>query len=93
MMVIAVLLPMFGGVLIPVLPFRKKNITALYIELLVLITSALTFGLVLNPPAEAFVLFRFTGQLSISLKLDAAGSIFAVILAFLWPFATLYSFE
>ncbi len=24
MMVIAVLLPMFGGVLIPVLPFRKK---------------------------------------------------------------------
>lgn len=93
MMVIAVLLPMFGGVLIPLLPFRKKYIMAFYIELLVLVTSALTFGLILNPPREAFVLFRFTGQLSISLKLDAAGSVFAVILAFLWPFATLYSFE
>lgn len=93
MMVIAVLLPMAGGVLIPLLPFRKRNVMAFYIELLVLITSALTFGLVMNPPSDAFVLFRFTGQLSISLKLDAAGSVFAVILAFLWPFATLYSFE
>lgn len=93
MMVIAVLLPMFGGVLIPLLPFRKRNVMAFYIELLVLVTSALTFGLIMNPPSDAFVLFRFTGRLSISLKLDAAGSIFAVILAFLWPFATLYSFE
>ena len=93
MMVIAVLLPMFGSILIPLLPFRKRNVMAFYIELLVLVTSALTFGLIMNPPSDAFVLFRFTGRLSISLKLDAAGSIFAVILAFLWPFATLYSFE
>ena len=93
MMVIAVLLPMFGSILIPLLPFRKRNVMAFYIELLVLVTSALTFGLIMDPPSDAFVLFRFTGRLSISLKLDAAGSIFAVILAFLWPFATLYSFE
>lgn len=93
MMVIAVLLPMFGGILIPLLPFRKRNVMAFYIELLVLVTSALAFMLIMNPPSDAFVLFRFTGQLSISLRLDAAGSVFAVILAFLWPFATLYSFE
>lgn len=93
MMVIAVLLPMFGGILIPLLPFRKRNVMAFYIEIIVLITSALTFLLMLHPSEEAFVLFRFTGQLSISLKLDAAGSVFALILAFMWPFATLYSFE
>lgn len=93
MMVVAVLLPMFGGILIPLLPFRKRNVMAFYIEIIVLITSALTFLLMLHPAKEAFVLFRFTGQLSISLKLDAAGSVFAAILAFLWPFATLYSFE
>lgn len=93
MMVVAVLLPMFGGILIPPLPFRKRNVMAFYIEIIVLITSALTFLLMLHPSEEAFVLFRFTGQLSISLKLDAAGSVFAAILAFLWPFATLYSFE
>ena len=92
-MVIAVLLPMFGGALIPLLPFRKRNIMALYTECIVLLTSALTFLLIFNRPEDAFVLFRFTGQLSISLKLDGAGSVFATILAFLWPFATLYAFE
>ena len=92
-MVIAVLLPMLGGALIPFLPFRKRNVMAFYIELIVIITSVITCFLIFNPPADAFVLFRFTGQLSISLRLDGAGSVFATILAFMWPFATLYSFE
>lgn len=92
-MVIAVLLPMLGGVLIPLLPFRKRNVMAFYTECVVLFTSALTFLLILNRPEDAFVLFRFTGRLSISLRLDGAGSVFATILAFLWPFATLYAFE
>ncbi|MCH5250652.1 MAG: proton-conducting membrane transporter [Lachnospiraceae bacterium] len=92
-MVIAVLLPMIGGALIPLLPFGKRNLMAVYIEIIVLITSALTFMLIFNRPVDAFVLFRFTGQLSISFKLDAAGSVFATILAFMWPLATLYSFE
>lgn len=92
-MVIAVLLPMLGGVLIPLLPFRKRNVMACYTECIVLLTSALTFLLIMNRPENAFVLFRFTGRLSISLRLDGAGSVFATILAFLWPFATLYSFE
>ncbi|MCM1243891.1 MAG: proton-conducting membrane transporter, partial [Roseburia sp.] len=64
-MVIAVLLPMFGGVLIPLLPFHKRNVMAFYTEGIVLLTSALTFLLILNRPTDAFVLFRFTGQLSI----------------------------
>lgn len=93
MMVIAVLLPMFGGALIPLLPFKKRNVMAVYIELIVIATSVITFFLILHRPANAFVLFRFTGQLSISLRLDEAGCVFATILAFLWPFATLYSFE
>lgn len=92
-MVIAVLLPMIGGVLIPFLPFRKRNLMAAYIETIVVITSAFAFMLIFNRPDEAFVLFRFTGQLSISFRLDAAGSVFATILAFMWPLATLYSFE
>lgn len=93
MMVIAILMPMIGGALIPLLPFQNRKAMAVYIELVTLITSVLVFLLIFNRPGEAFVLFRFTGQLSISLRLDGAGSIFATILAFLWPFASLYSFE
>lgn len=92
-MVIAVLLPIMGGALIPALPFKNRNLMAVYIETVVIITSVFAFLLIFNRPEEAFVLFRFTGKLSISLKLDAVGSVFATILAFLWPFATLYSFE
>ncbi|MCM1264378.1 MAG: proton-conducting membrane transporter [Butyrivibrio sp.] len=92
-MVIAVLAPIIGGALIPVLPFKNRNLMSVYIELVVVVTSVFAFMLIFNRPAEAFVLFKFTGQLSISLKLDAVGSMFATILAFLWPFATLYSFE
>lgn len=58
MMVIAVLLPMFGSILIPLLPFRKRNVMAFYIELLVLVTSALTFGLIMNPPSDALSLIH-----------------------------------
>lgn len=92
-MMIAVLLPMIGGVFIPFLPFRKRSQMAVYIETIVLITSVLTFMLIFNRPEDAFILFRFTGQLSISFRLDAAGSVFATILAFMWPLSTLYSFE
>ena len=92
-MVIAVFLPMIGGALIPLLPFKKRNMMNVYIEFVVLATSALTFLLIFNRPEDAVVLFRFTGQLSISFRLDAVGCVFATILAFLWPFATLYSFE
>lgn len=92
-MVTAVLLPMFGGILIPLLPFHNRKRMAVYTEILVLFTSVLVFLLIWNRPDNAFVLFRFTGELSISLKLDATGSVFAAIVAFLWPLATLYSFE
>ncbi|MDE5931742.1 MAG: proton-conducting membrane transporter, partial [Lachnospiraceae bacterium] len=93
MMVIAILLPMLGGALIPLLPFGKRNVMAVYIEAIVIATSVITFLLIFNMPQDALVLFRFTGQLSISLRLDGTGSVFATILAFMWPLATLYSVE
>lgn len=92
-MVAAVLLPMIGGGLIPLLPFRTRKQMSVYIECVVLLTSVLAFLTITNPPTENFILFRFTGNLSISLHLDGLGSVFASILAALWPLATLYAFE
>lgn len=92
-LVTAVLLPVIGGVLIPVLPLKKRWMMMVYTELIVLLTSVIAFALILNRPEGAFVLFRFTGRLSISFRLDAAGSVFTTIVAFLWPLATLFAFE
>ncbi|MGN0385243.1 MAG: complex I subunit 5 family protein [Lachnospiraceae bacterium] len=92
-MITVVLLPIIGGVLIPVLPFKNRKQMMFYIETLVVINSVLVIAMLLNKPEEAFVLFRFTGNLSVSFHLDGLGSLFAGLAAVLWPFAILYSFE
>lgn len=92
-MVIVVLLPMLAGALIPLIPYKNRVQMEIYIEGIVLLTSVLTFSLLLNRPEEAFVLFRFTGNLSISFRLDGLGTVFAGIVSALWPLATLYAFE
>lgn len=92
-MLIAVILPVLGGILIPLIPWKKRSGMLVYTELLALLTSGLVFGLLLRRPEGAFTIFRFTGKLSISLKMDGVGSVFTTIVAFLWPLATLYAFE
>ena len=90
-MVFAILLPILAGALIPLIPFKNRVWMEVYIETVVLITSVVVWCLILNRPEEAFVLFRFTGNISVSFQLDGLGSVFAGIVATLWPLATLYS--
>ncbi len=93
MMVIVILLPVLGGALIPVLPFKKRTWMEIYVESVVLLTSVLVLFLLFHRPGEAFVLFELTGDLNISFQLDGLGTVFAGILSTLWPLATLYAFE
>lgn len=92
-MITVVLLPILGGVLIPMLPFRSRREMLWYIEALVLINSILVVTMLLFQPEDAFVLFRFTGNLRVSFHLDGMGRVFAAMAAVLWPPAVLYSFE
>ena len=41
----AILLPILGGLLIPACPFKKRNRMRLYIEAIVLLTSAIVYAL------------------------------------------------
>ncbi len=59
----------------------------------VLINTVLVWGLLLNRPAGGLELFRFTRGLSVTLRLDGVGSVFAGIIATLWPLATLYAYS
>lgn len=88
-----VLFPILAGVLIAVLPFKSRLQMEIYIEGIVLINSVLVMMMLFYQPEEAFVLLRFTGNLSMSFQLDGLGSVFAAIVSVLWPLATLYSFE
>ena len=89
----AILLPVLGGILIPVLPFGKRNRMLWYIEAVVLLTSLIVGNLLLMGTTEVFDVVRFVNNLSISFKIDGMTMVFAGLVAILWPLATLYSFE
>ncbi|MDO4298970.1 MAG: proton-conducting transporter membrane subunit [Lachnospiraceae bacterium] len=93
LMVAAVLLPIFGGALVPLIPFKNRMRMAIYVETIVLMTSAVVAWLLFHRTDDIFTLFRFTGNLSISFRVDGLGTVFAGLVAALWPLATLYSFE
>ena len=93
MLPIAIFLPMIGGALVPILPFKKNRIMHIYVEAVVILTTILVGMLLFNQPAETLNLIHFYGDLSISFRLDGLGTVFTAMVAFLWPFATLYSFE
>ncbi|MDE6923778.1 MAG: proton-conducting membrane transporter, partial [Acetatifactor sp.] len=92
-MLIVVLLPMLAGAMIPMVPFRNRKAMCIFIETGALVNSVLVFLLLRNPPLEALTVFRFTGNLSVTFRVDGMGGLFAGMAAFLWPLALLYSFE
>lgn len=92
-MLFVILLPLFGGILVPLLSFKSRRVMLIYMETVVILTSVLVFLILINQPEEALTVFRFTGNLSITLRIDGLGGLYAGLVAFLWPFAMLYSFE
>ncbi len=92
LMIVAILIPMVGGILVPILPYNKKG-QKIYIEAVTIVTSVLMALIICNRPSGNVVLFSFTRELSISFRLDGLGSVFATIVSFLWPFSVLYALE
>ncbi len=93
MMLIVILLPLFAGILIPMLSFRSRKAMWIYLEMAVGINSILVLWMLFHAPENTLTVFRFMGNLSVTLRLDGPGAVFAGLAAFLWPLAMLYSFE
>ena len=86
---LAILMPIVFAVVIRFLKIsvRQKEIANL---ILVTLTAILVIVLVIIPPTDNFILFKFNEKLAISFKLDGIGRVFAGLVACLWPFAYLY---
>ena len=93
LMLIVILLPILGGAVSALIPFKKRESRNTFLGVLVTVTSILVWWLLLNRPEEAFRVVYFTGDLSIDFKLDGLGMVFAGLVSALWPLAMLYSFE
>ena len=90
---IAIMIPLTGGALILVLPFKKQRQFEIYTETVVLITSVLFLLLLTKKPTGTFTLVSFVNHLTISFRLDGMSMVFGGLISGLWPFATLYAFE
>ena len=92
-LVIAVLIPFGGGaVLFGAKKWNYKTIM-IYSEILTILTSVLVGMLVFQRPQDGLTIFELVGNLKIMLKLDGLGSVFAGLVALLWPLANLYAFS
>ncbi len=92
-MFVVVLLPVLTGIGVSILPFKKRRFMELFIEGLVIFNSLLVFGLLMNPPESPIAIVKFTGDLTLSFRIDGMSIVFGGLVAALWPLATLYSFE
>jgi len=93
MVLAAMLLPVLGGVLVPVIPFKKRAHMMVFLETVMILTSVLVWGVLYGGVMEVFHVVYFVEGLSISFKIDGLTMVFAGLVSVLWPLATLYAFE
>ena len=93
MIMAVIVIPMLAGILVPLLPFRKRSHMEIFLESLVILNSVLVWYLLFHHQDRIFTLAHFTGDLSVSFRVDGMGMVFAGLVSALWPLATLYAFE
>lgn len=92
-MIYTILIPFIAGAFVKAFPFKERAHKEIFLETMVVLNSILVWYLIFNSNGEVFTLANFTGGLYIAFKIDGLSKIFAGLVSFLWPLATLYAFE
>lgn len=93
MILSVILIPVIAGILVLLIPFKKRSHMEIFLEGMVILNSILVWTLLVHRPENIFTLANFTGNLSISFDVDGMGMLFGGLVSALWPLATLYAFE
>lgn len=93
MILFPILIPIIGGAFTALFRFKSRKARMWYVEGLVLMNCLLVFWLLFHRTSESFTLLYFTGKLSVTFRIDGMSCVFAGLVSFLWPLATLYAFE
>ncbi|NBH83746.1 proton-conducting membrane transporter [bacterium C-53] len=93
LVVLPILFPLITGALLPLFRFRERKCRNIYVELVTLINSVMILILLYHHPGIAYRAINLAGNLEVTFKIDGLSCLFAGLIAFLWPFATLYAFE
>ncbi len=92
-LLVPIFLPILCGAAELLLPFRTDRLRNAFVMASVVLTTVLTGMFIFTVDDSVFTLLKFTGELTLALRLDGLGRIFAALAAVLWPFTTLYAFE
>jgi len=93
LILLAVFFPIFGGFIMVFAPIKNRKVYIWVAEAITVLTSILAWALIINPPADGFVLFSFLDKYDVAFRIDGVSRVFAGLVSSLWPFATLYSME
>jgi len=92
-MIYVILFPMLLGILTRVISFKKRSYMEAFLLAGVIINSIAVWYLIVSGSGDSFTLARFFGGLTITFRIDGLSKVFAGLVSFLWPLATLYAFE
>ncbi|MBQ0042571.1 MAG: proton-conducting membrane transporter [Lachnospiraceae bacterium] len=90
---VLVLFPIIAGCGVLLFPKTKRTAMCVYTEAVTILTSVLSFIMLFNRPAEPITVIDFVGKYDVVFGFDGMGSIFAGLISFLWPLASLYAFD
>lgn len=91
--VTAIFLPLLFALPILLVKWKRETHWMIYTEALVLLTSVLVLYSIGHSDGQMHLLFHFANDLDIGFRIDGLASVFAALVSFLWPLATLYAFE
>ena len=96
-LLIVVFLPILAGALLPLFVTgteeEQERKRKLYVAVPVLLNTLLVFLLIFFKPKSGLTLLHLTEHLTISFRMDGLASVFAGLVAGLWPLASSYAFE
>ncbi len=88
----AVVLPIAAGALLPAFKWKDRQIRSVYIMSITVLTSLLA-AVALFSDMPRLDLIHFNDRLTVSLRLDGIGRVFAGLVALLWPMTSLYALD
>ena len=90
---VPIFFPIIVGLLM--LSLTRRKFSAAAVEVVVIINSLMILGIILSGIGrdEGALFFTLATGLDVFFKVDGMGMVFAGLIAFLWPLATIYAFE
>ena len=89
---VGIMLPIIAGLLIPILKLNKFK-RSVYVVVTTIITSLIAIHIAFFSNIKSYTLLHINDVFSIGFGIDGLSKVFLLIIATLWPIATLYATE